>query len=63
MLRSPENRMPKPTAMLPTDRAFLKKLPMISTMPMISAIGASVEGWKKRRTEEPEELMSRRRMI
>ena len=34
-------------AMLPTDLALLMKFPMISTMPMMSATGASVEGWKK----------------
>ena len=63
MLSRPENRMPKPMAMLPTDRAFLKKLPMMSTMPMMRAMGARVEGWKKRRTLVPEASMSSRRMI
>ena len=63
IFRRPEKRMPKPMAMLPTDLAFLKKLPIISTTPMIRAIGASVEGWRKRRKEVPEASISSRRMI
>ena len=50
-------------AMLPMDLAFLKKLPMMSTMPMMRAMGANVEGWKKRRMLVPEASMSNRRMI
>ena len=43
--------------------AFLKKLPMMSTMPMMRATGARVEGWKKRSTLEPPASTSNRRMI
>ena len=55
--------MPKPTAMLPIDLAFLIKWPMIRMMPMMSAIGARVEGWKNLSHAVPEESMSKRRMI
>ena len=50
-------------AILPTDLAFLKKLPIIRMMPRIKARGARVEGCKKRRNEVPEASMSSRRMI
>ena len=63
MFKSPEKRMPKPMAMLPTDLALRIKPPMISTMPRIRAMGASVEGWKKRSHMAPEASMSSRRMI
>ena len=50
-------------AMLPMDLAFLKKLPIISTMPIIRAIGASVEGCRNRSQALPEPSTSSRRMI
>ena len=55
--------MPKPMAMLPTDLALRIKPPMISTMPRIRAMGARVEGWKKRSHMAPEASISSRRMI
>ena len=56
--------MPNPMAILPMDREFFRIPVMISTTPMISATGASVEGWKKRRKDvSPEALRSSSRMI
>ena len=63
MFSRPENRMPKPMAILPMDLEFLKNWPMMSTMPKIRAMGAKVEGWKKRRMSAPEASISKRRMI
>ena len=55
--------MPKPTAIFPMDLEFLMKWPMIRMMPRMSAMGASVEGWKNLSHAVPEESISRRRMI
>ena len=44
IFRRPENRMPKPMAILPMDLEFLKLHPMMMMMPMISAIGAREDG-------------------
>ena len=51
-------------AILPMDLAFRKIPVMIRMIPMIRAIGASVDGWKKRRMDDsPEALRSSSRMI
>ena len=51
-------------AILPMDREFRKKPVIISRMPIIRAMGASVEGWKNRRKEvSPEVFRSSRRII
>ena len=63
MLRRPENRIPKPMAILPTDLEFLKLHPMIMIIPIISAIGASEEGLKSCRIEPDDASRSSRRMI
>ena len=63
MFSSPENRMPNPMAIFPMDLEFFRSPVMISRTPMIRAMGASVDGWKKRRTDASEALRSSRRMI
>ena len=63
MFSRPENRMPNPMAILPTDLEFRKIPVMIRRIPIIRATGARVDGWKKRRTDVPEALISSRRMI
>ena len=52
-------------AMLPMVLAFLMIPVMIRKIPMISATGASVDGWKNRRMDvcPDAEFRSRRRMI
>ena len=51
-------------AILPMEREFRKTPVIISTIPMIRAIGASVDGWKTRRKElSPEAFRSRSRII
>ena len=59
----PEKRIPKPIAILPMEREFFIRPPMISTIPMIRATGASVEGWKKRSQDEAPASRSRSLMI
>ena len=63
ILRRPENSIPKPMAMLPIEREFLKRPVIIRIMPTTSAIGASVEGCRKRSHVTPEESISSRRII
>ena len=46
IFRSPLNRIPKPIRIFPVVPVFLLSLRIISTMPMISATGASVDGLK-----------------
>ena len=60
---SPENRIPKPIAMLPMEREFLKFVPMMRMIPMISAIGAREEGLKICSHDPPDASISSRRMI
>ena len=63
MFIRPVKRMPKPMAILPTVREFLNFRNMIMTMPAIRAIGASVDGLKKRIHIVAESEMPRSRMI
>jgi hypothetical protein len=48
ILRSPEKRTPNPMAMLPADLVLFFFENIMSMMPRISAMGARVDGWKKR---------------
>ena len=63
MFMRPENRMPKPMAIVPMRLEFLNLKPMMSTMPMMRARGASVEGLKNCSQEVAESSTSSRRMI
>ena len=62
IFRRPENRIPNPMAMLPICLALRTRfsIPMIITIPMIRAMGASEEGWKIWSQEPPASISSRR---